>query len=92
MNIGAKGKGVQALQYSLNRCWISKPEDKLKEDGQYGELTKAAVRVVQRKIGVARDGIYGPNTREKMSWYGTGLSFPDNKCFLYKYTTGGCPR
>ena len=92
MNIGAKGDGVKALQYSLNRCYITKAKDKLKEDGQYGSLTKAAVRAAQKKIGAGQDGIYGPKTREKLSFWGRGLSYPDDKCFGYKYTTGGCAR
>lgn len=92
MNNGAKGDGVRALQYSLNRCYITKAADKLKEDGNYGDLTKNAVRAAQKKIGVKQDGVYGPQTREKLSFWGTGISFPDSKCFGYKYTTGGCPR
>jgi peptidoglycan hydrolase-like protein with peptidoglycan-binding domain len=92
MNSGAEGKGVRALQFSLNNCYISKLQDKLKEDGKYGKLTKAAVKAAQKRIGADQDGIYGPETQSKMSWYGDGLSFPDNRCFLYKYTLGGCPR
>ncbi|ERF73198.1 hypothetical protein EPUS_03039 [Endocarpon pusillum Z07020] len=92
MNNGAEGKGVKALQYSLNNCYTSKPQDKLEEDGKYGSLTKAAVKAAQKRIGADQDGIYGPETKSKMSWYGKGLSYPENRCFLYKYTLGGCLR
>ncbi|KAL9111880.1 MAG: hypothetical protein Q9227_003730 [Pyrenula ochraceoflavens] len=45
MNNGAKGKGVQALQHSINNCYTQTPvKDRLSEDGVYGDLTKAAMK------------------------------------------------
>lgn len=35
-------------------------------DGLFGPRTKAAVKVMQSKIGASQDGIYGPNTRAKL--------------------------
>ena len=38
-------------------------------DGDYGPLTEAAVKVAQRDAGVTQDGVYGPQTRDAITWY-----------------------
>lgn len=40
----------------------------LRADGSFGPRTEAALKAVQRHIGTAADGIYGPNTRDRMKF------------------------
>ena len=81
MNNGAKGDGVKKLQYSINNCYTQTPvKDRLKEDGDYGDLTKAAVRKVQAYIGAGVDGIYGEQTYSLMKFFGTPINFPVAEC------------
>jgi murein L,D-transpeptidase YcbB/YkuD len=68
MNSGATGSGVSALQRTINWCYA--PSKVLDVDGDYGPLTKAAVKVVQKKVGTTQDGIYGPKTEAAMKWVG----------------------
>lgn len=56
---GAKGKQVTALQKALNKNG-AKP--KLKEDGDFGKVTDAALRNFQKKNKMKVDGVAGPNT------------------------------
>ncbi|MEU8075923.1 peptidoglycan-binding domain-containing protein [Catellatospora citrea] len=59
MTVGTRGAGVKQLQTSLNRCY----KQRLAVDGQYGPLTKAAVRAAQRSERMDdQDGVYGPDT------------------------------
>jgi murein L,D-transpeptidase YcbB/YkuD len=68
MNSGATGSGVVALQNTINSCYAPSPY--LSVDGDYGPKTKAAVKVVQNKVGTTQDGIYGPKTAAAMRWIG----------------------
>ncbi|MEU5160285.1 peptidoglycan-binding domain-containing protein [Streptomyces sp. NPDC020875] len=61
---GVKSTGVKALQKNLNQCYGKK----LQIDGSFGPATKAALRDVQSRVGAAVDGVYGPETRNKMKW------------------------
>lgn len=56
---GDEGPSVEALQRRLeaNDYWVGPI------DGVYGTLTEQAVLAIQKVHGLARDGIYGPNTR-----------------------------
>ena len=57
---GSTGSLVKTLQQFLNQKGnLPKPID---EDGNYGELTAAAVRVFQKDAGVRVDGTVGPDT------------------------------
>ncbi|KAK3994262.1 putative peptidoglycan-binding domain 1 protein [Cladorrhinum sp. PSN332] len=73
MNVGAKGSGVKSVQEAINKCY----DGNLEKDGDYGELTKKAVKKVQKKIGVAQDGIWGPKTGGKMEFWGVRQARPD---------------
>jgi hypothetical protein len=55
---GAKGNHVKWLQWHLNQLG-----EKLKIDGVFGKLTKAAVLKFQRTNKLTQDGIVGPITR-----------------------------
>jgi len=73
MDRGAEGKGVGALQSTLNHCY----DQHLDVDNDYGTLTKNAVKAAQRKIGLTGrdvDGEWGPKTAAKMDatrgWWG----------------------
>lgn len=61
---GMSNTAVRALQKNLNSCYGYK----LATDGVFGALTESALISVQRKVGVAADGDYGPNTRDAMVW------------------------
>ena len=58
LRYGAKGNGVKWVQWHLNQTG-----EKLKIDGAFGVLTKAAVLRFQKKHGLASDGIVGVKTR-----------------------------
>jgi peptidoglycan hydrolase-like protein with peptidoglycan-binding domain len=48
-------------------------------DGSFGSRTEAALKAVQRYIGTDADGIYGPNTRDRMKF-----TTPDRvHCYRY---------
>ncbi|MGC5561806.1 peptidoglycan-binding domain-containing protein [Streptomyces sp. FR-108] len=61
---GMSNTAVRALQKNLNSCYGYR----LATDGVFGELTESALVTVQKKVGVAADGDYGPNTRNAMVW------------------------
>lgn len=67
MGIGARSAGVTRLQLNLNACY-GHIGVHLTVDGVYGTNTSNAVKAVQRHVGVAADGIYGPMTRRSMNW------------------------
>ena len=56
---GSKGVGVRWVQWHLNKA----DNAKLKLDGHFGPLTRAAVLAFQRKQKLEIDGIVGPKTR-----------------------------
>ena len=55
---GARGSGVRWVQWHLNQTG-----EKLKVDGSFGALTKAAVLRFQKKQKLVQDGIVGVKTR-----------------------------
>lgn len=61
---GAKGGQVKALQQLLMANGIKLP--KYGADSDFGAETKAGVIEYQRKMGLAADGIAGPNTWKKL--------------------------
>ena len=56
---GSKGNGVRWAQWHLNHA----AGEKLKVDGDFGVLTKAAVLRFQKKQKLTQDGIVGAKTR-----------------------------
>ncbi|MDR2736461.1 MAG: N-acetylmuramoyl-L-alanine amidase [Gracilibacteraceae bacterium] len=58
---GAKGSGVQWIQWHLNLRGYD-----LATDGVFGPLTLAAARDFQSKSGLTVDGLVGPLTRNKL--------------------------
>ncbi|KAK1756648.1 hypothetical protein QBC47DRAFT_377351 [Echria macrotheca] len=73
MNTGAKGAGVREVQTACNECYGAN----LDVDGDYGSQTKAAVKAMQKKLGLKGndvDGIYGPQTGSLMRFYGWSSS------------------
>ncbi|WP_329412256.1 peptidoglycan-binding protein [Nocardia vinacea] len=61
---GSSGSAVKALQGALNSCYKAG----LSVDGQFGGKTRAALVDAQRAAGAADDGIFGPNTRDRIKW------------------------
>ena len=43
-------------------------ETGLTVDGQFGNMTRLALKAVQYAVGVRDDGSFGPITRNAMSW------------------------
>ncbi|WP_433868724.1 peptidoglycan-binding domain-containing protein [Saccharopolyspora sp. CA-218241] len=64
LGVGNAGLAVEVLQRSLNQC----NGQNIVRDGIYGSATRSAVVNVQRKAGIADDGVYGPDTRRNMLW------------------------
>lgn len=61
LKLGTKGVSVKWLQWCLNRAG-----EKLKVDGDFGVLTKAAVLRFQKKSKLVQDGIVGIKTRNAL--------------------------
>jgi len=59
---GAKGEDVRELQRRLNKTGAH-----LSIDGDFGKLTRDAVRVFQRARGLEDDGIVGPKTQAALN-------------------------
>jgi len=62
---GSTGAAVEELQLALSIC---SGLDTGGIDGIYGDKTVAAVRTLQSWYGLEKDGVYGPNTRDWVSW------------------------
>ncbi|MFE5946460.1 peptidoglycan-binding protein [Streptomyces sp. NPDC056480] len=65
MGRGSSGDPVSELQRALAICHNL---DVGAIDGVYGARTEAAVRTLQSRNGLSPDGVYGPNTRNAVSW------------------------
>lgn len=65
MGEGAYSTAVGALQLTLNKCY----GENLSVDNDFGDKTRAALIRAQKRAGVARDGVYGPNTRDALLFY-----------------------
>jgi peptidoglycan hydrolase-like protein with peptidoglycan-binding domain len=63
MGIGANSSGVAILQTAMRLCF----GQSLTIDGDFGPQTRQAVRNVQGMIGARVDGVYGPETFNKMA-------------------------
>lgn len=91
------GKATKALQYLLKNKY-SIPA--LTVDGSFGPATKDAVLAFQKKFGLSKDGVVGPNTWKKLvstsaqaviNWGGfncKGYAFGATK-FLYEKDSPG---
>ncbi len=71
LSIGDKGDAVKDLQKLLIGAGIYKVEINgktryLEEDGDFGKITQAAVKVYQEKKGLTVDGIAGPQTLKSL--------------------------
>lgn len=62
---GSSGSQVKALQKRLIAASFSLP--KYGADGSYGNETVQAVKALQKKAGIAVDGIYGPATEKALA-------------------------
>ena len=69
---GASGGEVSALQDALHFCFGRT----ISIDGDFGPQTKSVLESVQRQIGVADGGVYGPTTRSHLRFVSTGGVFP----------------
>lgn len=72
LRTGNDNTGVVALQDALRFC----SGHNIKVDGDFGSKTRAALVRVQRRIGVAADGEYGPITLSHMRFVSAGDIFP----------------
>ncbi|TWK44668.1 hypothetical protein CHCC20347_1388 [Bacillus paralicheniformis] len=83
---GASGSQVKALQKRLIAAGFSLP--KYGADGSYGNETVQAVKSLQKKAGIAVDGIYGPATEKALSAIEKKKSSSSGKKSSYKLPTG----
>ncbi|MGW0218821.1 peptidoglycan-binding domain-containing protein [Micromonospora chokoriensis] len=63
MGYGAYGNAVRELQTNLNTCY----RKGLTVDGDFGGKTRDALKSVQSALGIASDGVYGPQTARAMN-------------------------
>ena len=68
---GSKGEYVIALQKFLN--WY-RPSFDLKPDGDFGNLTDAAVKEFQKSEGIKDDGVFGSQSLAKALTYATNAA------------------
>ncbi|MFB1098185.1 N-acetylmuramoyl-L-alanine amidase [Terribacillus sp. JSM ZJ617] len=64
---GSTGEAVEELQKKLISKGFSLP--KYGADGDYGDETVAAVKVLQKATGISVDGIYGPASAKALDSY-----------------------
>ncbi|MGY4644074.1 peptidoglycan-binding domain-containing protein [Cellulomonas sp. URHB0016] len=62
---GNVGTGVKVLQTALKYC-LGYDLGTSGVDGNFGPRTKSALQSFQRSNGLTADGIYGPNTLDRM--------------------------
>jgi peptidoglycan hydrolase-like protein with peptidoglycan-binding domain len=62
---GGNAAATRDLQSTLRYCYSGN----LVVDGAFGPKTAAALKVVQSKVGVTADGVYGPVTGAKLHWF-----------------------
>ena len=75
--IGNSGAAVKQIQTSLNHCY----GQNLTVDGIYGTLTSNAMKVAQGRLGVTKDGVYGPQTRSHgFLFWGVTIQHPRLIC------------
>lgn len=70
LNTGG-AQAIRALQKSLYGCYH---QSDVASDGAFGPKTQAALKRVQKSLGITVDGIYGNETRDHMAflvaWHG----------------------
>lgn len=75
---GSRGPTVADLQRKLN-AWATQSSvavPLLVEDGHYGPVTAARVRAFQQSVGLAADGIAGPQTQQQLQRFAGGPAAP----------------
>jgi peptidoglycan hydrolase-like protein with peptidoglycan-binding domain len=82
---GNTGNGVKVLQYLLacNGHWTLPDGRKVQRDGNFGPITKEAVRLMQIDLGVTADGEYGPITASAVASRGSYPVFKDEAWWFY---------
>ncbi len=65
---GASGSHVRAIQNALRHCH---GRTKVEVDGHFGPITEQELAIVQGKLDLTADGVYGPKTRDKLRWLAT---------------------
>ncbi|WP_455737692.1 peptidoglycan-binding domain-containing protein [Bacillus swezeyi] len=83
---GSSGSKVKALQKRLIKAGFKLP--KFGADGHYGNETVQAVKSLQKKAGIAVDGIYGPTTEKALSAIEKKKSSSSGKKSSYKLPSG----
>lgn len=71
LQIGSKGKQVQWLQYYLDQA-VNGGSGTLPADGTFYTRTRDTLKAFQKMAGVTADGIFGPNTANKLKKYHAG--------------------
>lgn len=68
LGVGGFNGAVARLQLAIDVCYPGLRGILGPIDGQYGSRTRDAVIWVQAIEGASRDGVYGPETKNKMEW------------------------
>ena len=87
IKLGSQGESVKTLQKLLNSYGFN-----IKEDGNFGAKTEAAVKSLQSRLNIVSDGIVGQKTYNAIqSTYGYKFEVSDDiditKLFLSKHIT-----
>lgn len=87
-DFAANATVVSRFQFQMRRCYpdlnLASPYSnekvgEISHDGSFGPRSEAALKAVQKYIGTTADGIYGPNTRDRIKFL-----TPDRvKCYRY---------
>ncbi|MEU0401489.1 peptidoglycan-binding domain-containing protein [Streptomyces sp. NPDC006197] len=77
LRAGASGMQVYHLQDTLNYCY---GQDVGGLDGIFGTKTTAALKRVQASLGLDADGVYGPQTRDRLKWHWRNQEGAYNTC------------
>jgi hypothetical protein len=82
---GNTGNGVKVLQYLLacNGHYTLPDGRKVQRDGNFGPITREAVRLMQIDLGVPADGEYGPITANAVWLHGSFPVFKDEAWWFY---------
>jgi peptidoglycan hydrolase-like protein with peptidoglycan-binding domain len=65
---GAYGSHVKAIQNALRHCH---GRTAVEVDSDFGPITERELKIVQARLGLDDDGVYGPKTRDKLRWRST---------------------
>ena len=67
LKVGSNSPDVEQLQKQINEWRAKNGLPEIAVDGKFGPQTERAIKEFQRSVGIASDGIVGPETRGRLS-------------------------